>query len=131
MNMICLGYKQRIRGNSTCDADSSDSLWTRILSEADHSGDHPKCRYEVLVSKAEARAAGVSEDVWSREVKFTDPITQTEVVTREDYKYAVSSAESLDIVPVWGRATDGHDVDIPLEVMSYVKDSRRTIQDLL
>ena len=97
MKMVCLGYKQKIRGNSTCDADSAESLWSRICSEAECAGIHPKCRYEVLVSKDEARAAGISEDVWSREIEYTDPITQELVVTREDYKYAVSSAEALNL----------------------------------
>ena len=58
---------------------------------------------------------------WSQEIVSTDPITQEPVTYREDFKYAVSSAEALDLTPTWGRATDGPDVDIPIGVMSYVK----------
>ena len=34
---------------------------------------------------------------------------------------AVSSADALDVTPSWLRAADGHDVDLPLKIMSYVE----------
>ena len=121
MLAICLGYQQRIRRNSTFDADSPDSLWTRLMSDFDFSAENPQIRYEVLILKEDALAQGLNPDIWSREKTYTDPITKKETTYREDFKYAVSSAEALDVTPTMARATDAQDVEIPIEVMSYVE----------
>ena len=52
---------------------------------------------------------------------MTDPATKQKYTCRQDFKHAISSREALDICPKWMRACDGHDVNLPLRIMSYVK----------
>ena len=52
---------------------------------------------------------------------MTDPATKQKHTCRQDFKHAIRSREALDICPKWMRACDGHDVNLPLRIMSYVK----------
>jgi hypothetical protein len=121
MRMVCHRFKEKQRTNETCDADDPESLWSRHCADSDFSGEFPKCRFEVLILKSDAIAAGLSEDLWNSEVEMTDPVTKQKYKCRHHFKHAISSRETLDICPKWMRACDGHDVNLPLRIMSKVK----------
>ena len=123
MYHVCHAFKEKQRQSSSTDADDPESLWKRHCADSDfcQQGETPKCRYEVFILKQDAIDAGSSQDLWSREVEHVDPHTQQTYKVREDFGYAITCRELLDIIPIWIRAADGQDVNLPVNMMSYVK----------
>ena len=118
---MLLIYLKIAATNETRDAESPESLWSRLCYDMDFRGEYPKTRTEVLILKQDALNAGLPPDIWSKEHELTDPANGQKYKSRVDYKYAVSSRAALDICPLWFKSADGHDVDLPLAMMSYVE----------
>ena len=97
--MIQNAYCHNRRQNSTTEADDPDELYKRLCSEEDWTRANCKVRFENLVLKEQAIALGYSEDLWSKIVIETDPLTGKTYEVRQQFEYAISSRELLDITP--------------------------------
>ena len=116
--MITRAYQGKIRQDSSTDADDPDMLYRHIAANQDWSRQNSKRRFENMVLKSDAIAAGVSEVAWSELVWVSDPLTGEKHQERRDFAYAISCRELLNLTPVWQKAADGHDVSIPVSLSS-------------